>query len=283
MTTPRVLPAAVLPAAVLPDAVLPDADRELELIGGTANRGKVFLVGGTVRRPLRPASAATHAVLQHLERIGFDGAPRFLGIDEHDREVLSYVEGDAATAPAAPWALSDEALVSVGRLLRRYHDAVKGFDPSGHTWTRQVPAMFRGPLVCHNDANLDNVVFRDGQAVALIDFDLAAPDSAVWDVALAARLWAPLREDQDISDVRKGRVLERFRTFVDAYGLTGADRSAVVDAVLHTHDWCYAVVRDGVAAGHAGFTDYWGAAAARAARSRGWYERCAGPLRDALA
>ena len=28
-----------------------------------------------------------------------------------------------------------------------------------------------GPIVCHNDVCLENVVFRDGEAVGLLDFD----------------------------------------------------------------------------------------------------------------
>lgn len=45
------------------------------------NASRVVRVGDTVRRSVGPWSAAAHAVLQHLERVGFDGAPRFLGID----------------------------------------------------------------------------------------------------------------------------------------------------------------------------------------------------------
>ncbi len=262
---------------------LPDAGREVQLLGGTANRGLVVRLDGTVRRPLHASSAATHALLRHLEDVGFDGAPRFLGIDEHGREILSYVEGQAVTPPLAPWALTDEALESVGRLLKRYHDAVSTFDPSPHRWPRQVPAPFRRALVTHNDPNLDNVVFRNGVAVALIDFDLASPGSAVWELALAARLWAPLREDVDVHDVRRGRALERLRILVDAYGLAGEDRRAVAEAVLATHDWCYAVVREGVACGHPGFTDYWVDAAERTGRSRAWYEQAIEDLRAAVA
>ena len=50
----------------------------------------------------------------------------------------------------------------------------------------------------HNDPNLDNVIFSGDRAVALIDFDLAGPGSAAWDVACAARLWAPLRDESDV-------------------------------------------------------------------------------------
>ena len=153
---------------------------EVLLPGGYTNAGLVSRVGDTVRRPMRPSSAAVHALLHHLERVGFDGAPRVLGVDERGREVLSYIEGEAAIAPHQPWALTDEALISVAELLRRYHDAAASFDPSDRRWHRPVPAAFRDGLMCHNDPNLDNVVFTQGRAVALIDFDLAAPGSAAW-------------------------------------------------------------------------------------------------------
>jgi len=94
------------------------------LTGGTANRGNVVRIGDTVRRPLRETSPAAHALLGHLERAGFPGAPRFLGIDEEGREVLSYIEGVAPTPPYPPWALTDRALVEVARLLRDFHDVV---------------------------------------------------------------------------------------------------------------------------------------------------------------
>ncbi len=201
-------------------------DREIPLLGGTANRGKVVRVGDTVRRPQRPTSPATHALLVHLADIGFDGAPRFLGVDAQDREVLTYIPGTAVTPPYPDWALTDDALVSVADLLREYHQAAERFDPAGYGWPASPPPSFVDGLISHNDPNLDNVVFRDGRAVALIDFDLASPGSRVWDVACAARLWAPVRPGRYIDDVRRDRSLERFRLFVDRCGLRGAgDRS----------------------------------------------------------
>lgn len=247
------------------------AAAEIPLHGGTANRGRVHRVGDTVRRPLRPTSAATHALLRHLEDVGFDGGPRVLGIDEAGREVLSYVPGEAVTAPAPAWGLTDAALVSVGRLLRRFHDAAASFDPTPYTWPHAAPAPFAGPGIAHNDPNLDNVVFRDGVAVALIDFDLAAPGAPVWDVAATARLWAPLRSPGDTSDVRRYRELARLRILVDAYGLDEQGRSDLLDAVLASHEWMCDIVRTGALAGIPGFVSYWTPAAAeRNARTRKW-------------
>ena len=259
------------------------SEPEVLLLGGTANRGRVVRVGDTVRRPLRPTSAATHALLRHLADVGFPGAPRFLGLDEQGREVLSYVPGSAVTPPYPDWALTDAALVSVAHLLRDYHQAVTTFDPTSHTWPPSPPAPFAGELVSHNDVNLDNVVFRDQRAIALIDFDLASPGSRVWDVACAARLWAPLRPDRYIEDSRRGRALYRLRLFVDSYVLVDADRETLFRAIRQNHDWSYDIVGTAAANGHAAFADYWiGGAMERAAGTDQWYVDSADLLRRAL-
>ena len=250
-----------------------DGAAEVPLQGGITNEGLVSRVGDTVRRPERATSSATRAVLEHLERVGFGGAPRHLGRDEQGREVLSFVEGEVPIEPYPEWALTDEALVSVAELLRRYHDAMASFDPSAHAWPRGVPAAFSGRLVCHNDPNLDNVVFSGGRAVALIDFDLAGPGSAVWEVACAARLWAPLREERDTAEPVRGRALERLRLFADAYGLAERDRERLPAAARSAHEWAYDVVRDAIGEGHSTFGRLWAdGGRKRAERTTRWLE-----------
>ena len=140
-------------------------------------------MGQTVRRPATPYRAATHALLAHLAAVGFDGAPRLLGADAAT-DTLSYIEGQAATAPLAGETLTDTALVSIAGLLRRYHQAAASFNPAGYRWPRAIPARFTSGLVSHNDIYPANFIFRAGRAVALIDFDLAGP-------AGSAGTWPP--------------------------------------------------------------------------------------------
>ena len=66
---------------------------EEPLAGGMDNAGQVVRVGDTVRRPIKRSSQAVHTLLLHLESVGFDGAPRYLGSDERGREVLSFIRG----------------------------------------------------------------------------------------------------------------------------------------------------------------------------------------------
>ena len=253
----------------------------LPLYGGTANRGRIVQVGDTVVRPTAPFRAATHALLAHLETVGFDGAPRVLAAGPVT-ETLTYIAGRAMVPPFPEDVLTDEALISVADLLRRYHRAVTGFDPAGYAWPRPVPARFRTGLVSHNDVYPANVVFRDGRAVALIDFDLAGPGSAVWDFAAAARLFVPLLDEADVTDSRSGRALARFRIFLAASGLPRVARLRVVDALLDNHDWTYAIVTEAAAAGHAGFAEHWRAVSPVAGRARHWCERHQRQLRAAV-
>jgi Phosphotransferase enzyme family len=239
----------------------------------------VIRVGNTIHRPIAPCWPATHALLAHLRFAGFDGAPQVLAADA-TTETLTYIHGQAAVPPLSADMLTDAALVSVAELLRRYHTAVQSFDPAGYRWPRPIPVRFRTGLVSHNDVYPANLVFRDGRAVALIDFDLAGPGSAVWDLAAAARTWAPLFDEQDVADSRQGRAIERFRLFLDGCALTRAKRREVAEAIIANHDWTYAIVTEAAEAGHQGFIDYWRKVAGPAARSRRW---CLRHQRDLLA
>jgi hypothetical protein len=46
---------------------------------------EIVRIDETIRRLLHQNSDFVHALLRHFEAVGFDGAPRFLGIDEHGR------------------------------------------------------------------------------------------------------------------------------------------------------------------------------------------------------
>jgi Phosphotransferase enzyme family len=269
-------------ASACPSPLTPRADgwqADGLLPGATANRGLVVRVGDAVLRPRAPCWRGTHALLAHLSAVGFDGAPRVLAVSP-STEMLTYMGGQAAVPPLPEDTLTDAALVSVADLLRCYHAAVASFDPGGYQWPRPIPARFRTGLVSHNDVHPANLVFREGRAVALIDFDWAGPGSATWDFAAAARYWAPLTGDRDIADSRQGRALERFRIFLYASGLPRAARRQVAEAVVANHDWTYAIVTEAAAAGHQGFADHWRAVAGPASRARRWCQRHA---RDLLA
>jgi len=72
---------------------------EQPLTEGNVSTG-VVRVGDTVRRPTGPWTGSVDALLRHLERVGFNGAPRALGRDEQGRQVIEYVPGQVNVPPS---------------------------------------------------------------------------------------------------------------------------------------------------------------------------------------
>ena len=253
------------------------------LVGGLANAGKVVRIGATVRRPAGANRAAMHALLDHLESVGFDGAPRVLGIDERDRSVLTYVEGDVAVPPYPAWSASAELLVSVAELQRRYHDAVRRFvPPPDAAWTTALTpgAAPGGALVGHNDLCLENVVCQDGRAIAFIDFDFAAPVEPLWDVAIALRHWVPVKHPGDLDEARADvDQAARFGAYCDVYGVPERSRRHVVRLGLRFLDQAYGAMKARAEAGLPAYVEAWtNGYGGQNRRARSWLEANAAAL-----
>lgn len=248
---------------------------EQRLDGGIANAGLVVRVGRHVLRPPSPHSESIHAFLRAVRRAGFDGASLPVGIDEDGRERLVFIEGEVPVAPYPDWSQSDTALASTARLLRGLHDAARDFDPQGFTWDDALADPAGGTLVCHNDVEPSNVVFRDGIAVGLLDFEFAAPGRPIYDVAQLARLCVPI--DHDVDQVRLGwRPADRparLRLVADAYGLDRDGRAELLAAMDDAIDRIEAAVRRRVNAGDPNAIALWERTGGRARydRRRRWW------------
>jgi hypothetical protein len=222
-------------------------DEEKPLDGGIANAGAVFRVGQEVIRPSTPHSPSIHTFLRAVRDAGFEGVPMPVDVDDrHER--LELIDGEVPAPPYPAWSQSDAALASVAELLRRFHDAGRGFDPRGLRWSDALADPTGGALVCHNDVELSNVVFRDGIAVALIDFEFAAPGRAVYDLGQLARLCVPIDDEHD--QVRLGWLPAdrppRLRLVADAYGLDQDGRAGLLAAMDDALDRIEAAVRRSV-------------------------------------
>jgi aminoglycoside phosphotransferase (APT) family kinase protein len=233
-------------------------DEEI-LAGGIGNAGKVVRQGDHVLRPTGPHTPAVHALLAHVRANGFDGVPQVFGIDDDGRERLEFIPGDVPIPPFPQWSQTEQALASTAVLLRRYHDAAPDFvPPADARWCDELADPQGGPVVCHNDVCPENVVYRDGIAVAIIDWDFAAPGRTMYDLAQMAKMCIPLESAE--SAARIGRVgvdpFAMLRVVVDAYGLP-PDREPFLDAVAESMSGSGAFVQRRVERGEQAFIDMW--------------------------
>ncbi|QDP94914.1 aminoglycoside phosphotransferase family protein [Microlunatus elymi] len=201
----------------------PDPDRphdhEIPLAGGFVN--DVVRVGDTVRRTSGPWTPAVHALLRHLEEVGFAESPRVLGIDDLGREVLSYLPGE--TMPWTNWPrvlCDDDGVAQLGRLLRRYHDAVSDFrPPPGAVWRN--PLAGPGEIIRHGDFSPFNTTWVDDTVVGLIDWDFARPGRRIDDLAYLAWQLVPLQPEGRRKEYGLDSRLDlpgRLSVLCDAYG-----------------------------------------------------------------
>jgi len=198
---------------------------ETPLSGG--GRTNVVRRGGIVARQTGPWAPSVHALLIHLESVGFEGAPRVVGegFDDHGREILTYVEG--AVIHPAPW--SDAAISNLGTMIRRLHDATASFRVSDSAiWRSWFGRTIGKPdIIGHCDAGPWNIVSRNGKPVALIDWEVAGPVNRLTEIAMLTWNNAQLYDDDVGALVGLPDVAARMRQvrlFTDAYGLSAAER-----------------------------------------------------------
>ncbi len=148
-----------------------ESPEEIPLLGGQLTLG-IVRVGNTVRRVPKGNATFVHDLLLWLEEQAFGFGPRFLGMDEQGREILSYLEGQ--TWPNSGSELSDDLLMQAAKAIRGYHDATAGSRlAQGHE------------IVAHHELGPHNTIFQENRLVGFIDWDDAAPGTRLRDLANA--------------------------------------------------------------------------------------------------
>lgn len=195
----------------------------------------VIRAGRTVRRPSRPWTGTVHALLRHLEDVGFAGAPRVAGsgFDPEGNEVLTYVEGTVSSGRV--W--SEEGIWEVGRMLRDLHAATASFRPPQEAAWQPWWMHSDGPgrVIGHCDAGPWHVVTREDRPIALIDWTLAGPVDPL-DEVVSAGWWNAQLHDDDVAERRQlpGAAIRarQLGVFLDGYELSHRGREGLVDRMI---------------------------------------------------
>jgi len=218
--------------------VTPETPEEV-LHGG--NTSVVVRVGDTVRRQTGHWTPAVHALLAHLQSVGFTDAPTILGIDGQGREQLPFVAGEVGNfdpRPLPDWFRTTDACMAIGDWLRRCHAAQRGFVPDPALPWRMAAGrpLAAGEVVAHHDAGPYNAIRRTDGGLTVIDWDFAAPGDPIEDLAFVCWSWAPLWNDRAAVDRWFGDAsveasATRLRAVVDGYGTAEADRRRLLPAI----------------------------------------------------
>ena len=168
--------------------VQPDGGDGQEVVLTGGNMSTVARRGQAVHRSAGPWTPTIHRLLNHLADRGITWLPRPLGVDEHGREVLTYLPGTVPSYPMPSWVWTDKVLVSAGGRLAQLHQASGSFDAAGAIW--QIPAHEPVEVICLNDVAPYNMLFDQAhQLVGMIDIDTASPGPRVWDLAYLITGW----------------------------------------------------------------------------------------------
>jgi Ser/Thr protein kinase RdoA (MazF antagonist) len=189
---------------------------------------------------------------------------RVAGAETIDRSTPRHAASAAELLGRFHGALADLDPGLVRETLPRFHDpgrrlaalrAVVAADPYGRVAEvgAEIAAAFsaadladiaddlvaRVPVrVAHNDAKLDNVLFRAGAAVCLVDLDTIMPTAWFWDVGDLLRTGSTVVAEDDPRADTAVVDPQRYRAVIDGYcsGLASATSPAAraeVDALEH--------------------------------------------------
>lgn len=255
------------------------------LTGG--GRTAVSRIGDTVHRQTGPWAPSVHALLRHLEAVGFACAPRVVGsgFDAEGRETLSYLPG--ASLHPGPW--PDEAMFNLGRMLADFHRASASFvPPQGAIWRDWFGrALGNGPrIIGHGDLGDWNILAQNGQPAGFIDWEQAGPVDPMVELAQLCWLNAHLFDDDletRLSLPPLAARANKLRLIVDGYGLAPSARARLVPTMidLAIADAANEAVQAGITMESSGPVDALWAMAWRA-RSAAWMGRHRGVLEGVL-
>lgn len=192
---------------------------EQVLEGGWGQEVQPVRIGNTVHRQNGENAEYVHDLLEFLEQQDFEWAPRYLGKDDKGREITTFIEGytpHGQEVPQETWSL--ETMAEIFQQIRKLHDI-----------TENTPLARDKECVCHGDLGYANTMYRNGRAVAFIDWDLAKPGNRVDDLSHAIAAYLSLGNYIEKGAAERAGLA---RKLADAYGASTEQRSQLVNSML---------------------------------------------------
>jgi len=187
------------------------------------NVSNTVKVADTVRRDTGPWTPTIHALLHYLDEYQFNYAPRVLGVDEKGREILSYMDGNAAVRPWPAVLFTENGITQAAKLLRKYHDTIANFQPLADAeWRIGKMELKPGQIIRHGDLGPWNTIWQGDTLTGLIDWDFAQPGERIEDLAQLAYYFIPLRGEDGWEKAgfkERPDFTTRLQNIVDSYGL----------------------------------------------------------------
>lgn len=194
-----------------------------------------------VERTAGEWTPTVHALLRHLRAEGVPHVPEPVAV-EGDVELQRRLPGMPGWHPPHPRVRDEASLGELVDWLRAAHAASATFTPVGPpVWATGRRDVATGEVVVHGDLGPWNTLWTPGALAGVVDWDLAEPGPAWWDVANLVWGFVPVTPLRPPAEARPGDGAaradgwvpdqpRRLAVLAEAFGRTGGELlSAVAD------------------------------------------------------
>lgn len=202
------------------------------LKGGREN--KIYKKDNCIYRPAEEWTKNIHSFLKYLHSVGFNKVPFPFGINDKGIEILSYVDGTVYNDLLPEEVKSDEALMSVARILKEFHDYGSEYVKMMNN-TEKWMFCKREPVetMCHGDFAPYNIAIDGREVIGIIDFDTLHPGPRMWDIAYALYRWIPLMAPSNIESFgTEEDKKRRLKVFLNTYEIISSQEKEVINSVI---------------------------------------------------